>query len=131
VRALFCLPASLLLLAACGSSPSSEPAESAAAPTSAGPPALTIAEALREHPAGPFAVKGLVLALGSDFVRLCTSGTNEFPPFCGSPTLTLVNLDPQTVPGIKHESSPEAWWTESPYILQGTLSGHTFKVASG
>jgi hypothetical protein len=121
----------VLLLAACGKSSSGEAAESAAVSTGSSPRALTIAEALHERPAGPFAVKGLVLALGPDFVRLCTSGTTEFPPFCGSPVLSLQNFDPKTFPGLKHETNPEVWWSETPVTLEGKLSGNRLTVAGG
>lgn len=78
----------------------------------------SIDEALDHEGDGPITVEGIVLADAAG-TYLCSALAESFPPQCGAPAVTVVNLDLGTLGGVQEEG--DVRWREQPVQLTGRM----------
>lgn len=78
----------------------------------------TVAEALEDESGDELTVEGLVLADESG-TYLCDGLLESFPPQCGAPAVSVVNLELADLDGVREEGRIR--WSEQPVRLTGRM----------
>jgi hypothetical protein len=124
-------------VAACGSDDPAEPGASPEPPATSGDQtipadALTIEEVIAMSADIPRLVKGYVVAVDGEPIRLCSALLESYPPQCGGPSLVIEGVDLASLGGLATTDEPDlaqVAWSESEMAFLGDIGPGTITVS--